>query len=87
MNKSDLIQVVSSYPNVSGVKAEAIVNGIIEHIKDGLRKGETLEIRGFGTLKPVVRKERVARDILRQESVVVPEHKSVRFNPSKNFKL
>lgn len=54
MNKSDLIAVLAAKEKLSEKKATDIINLIFNGFTDTLRKGDRIEIRGFGTF--VVRK-------------------------------
>src|SRR5512143_2552393 len=48
MTKSELIESVSNKAKLPKGKAEQIVNCIFDSMVDALRKGEGIEIRGFG---------------------------------------
>ena len=47
--------------------------------------GENIYLRGFGTLTTKVRKQKVARIITKQQSIIVPEHKIPAFKAAKSF--
>lgn len=49
MNKSDLIEALSQDIDLPHREAAAITNTIIETMTDALAKGESIEIRGFGS--------------------------------------
>ena len=49
MTKSDLIEVVANKLHLPKGKAELIVNCIFDSMVDALKKGEGIEIRGFGS--------------------------------------
>ncbi len=60
MTKRDLIEeLVALYPRFSRRDAEVMVNAVFESLADALRRGERIEIRGFGSF---VVKYREARD-------------------------
>lgn len=69
----------------------ATVMAVIEHamgtIQKTLKQGEQIYLRGFGTFQIVERKEKLARNIGKNEPMVVPAHKIVKFKPSKKFTL
>ena len=50
-----------------------------------LRRGENIEIRGFGTYKIVKRKARTGRNPKNSELVQIPEKNAVRWKMSKTF--
>ena len=49
MTKSDLIDALASDINLSSCKAKSVINTIIETMADALCRGESVEIRGFGS--------------------------------------
>ena len=51
MTKSDLIELVATKLHLPKGKAELIVNCIFESMEDSLRRGERIEIRGFGSFE------------------------------------
>jgi integration host factor subunit beta len=54
MNKSDLIKALAAKENLTETKATEIINLIFKGFTDTLKKGDRIEVRGFGTF--VVRK-------------------------------
>ncbi len=51
MTKSDLIEMVANKLHLPKGKAELIVNCIFDAMEDSLKKGERIEIRGFGSFE------------------------------------
>jgi integration host factor subunit beta len=51
MTKSDLIEAVANKLQLPKGKAELIVNCIFDAMEDSLKKGERIEIRGFGSFE------------------------------------
>jgi len=49
MNKSDLIDAISTKEKLSGKNVSDIVNLIFNGFTDALKKGGRIEIRGFGS--------------------------------------
>jgi integration host factor subunit beta len=49
MTKSELIEAISERTKLPKGKAELIVNCIFDSMVDALKKGEGIEIRGFGS--------------------------------------
>jgi DNA-binding protein HU-beta len=54
-------------------------------IKKSIADEDAVFLRGFGTFNFKVRKEKLARNISKNTSVLVPEHKVVSFKPSPEF--
>jgi integration host factor subunit beta len=49
MNKSELIEALAEAMNIPMREAASITNTIIETMSDALARGESIEIRGFGS--------------------------------------
>ena len=62
MTRSDIINNVSSNTGLSKVETEAVLEGIINSICESLKKGERVDLRGFGSFLIKERKAREARN-------------------------
>jgi integration host factor subunit beta len=51
MTKSDLIEAVANQLKLPKGKAELIVNCIFDSMEESLKRGERIEIRGFGSFE------------------------------------
>ena len=51
MNKSQLIKTLAERQDISLDEAAVIVNTFFDSIKDSLKRGDRVEIRGFGSFK------------------------------------
>ena len=51
MTKSDLIELVAGKVHLPKGKAELIVNCIFDSMEESLKRGERIEIRGFGSFE------------------------------------
>jgi len=49
MTKLDLIEALAGKENMTEKQAKDIINQIIDGFKDSLKKGDRIEIRGFGS--------------------------------------
>lgn len=49
MNKSELIEAIAQQENLPHREASSITNTILETMIEALSKGESIEIRGFGS--------------------------------------
>ena len=87
MTKSDMVDIISSSVGLTKVETEAVVNGFMETVIDAMKRGEHIELRGFGSFKEVVRRaQRVARNPKTNEEVIVPEQYAPILKISKDFK-
>src|SRR5690625_2388929 len=86
MTKADIVDVIASSTGLTKVETEAVVNGFMETVIDAMKKGEHIELRGFGSFKVVKRAPRVARNPKTNEEITVPEKYVPVFKVSKDFK-
>ena len=54
-------------------------------IKESILNGEEVTLRGFGTFGLKERKEKVARNITQNTTLIIPAHKVVTFKPAASF--
>ena len=59
------------------------VDGVLRVIAETLAKGESVQLRGFGSFVVVNKSERKVNDIKTGKPITIPAHKSVRFKLSK----
>ena len=58
MNKSELVKAISEQTEASKKDTEASLNAFIEVVTDELKKGEKIQLVGFGTFETRKRAER-----------------------------
>ena len=86
MVRSELLQkLCNMHPNIFRGDMEKILKIIFSEITETLRKGENIEIRGFGIFKTATRKARIGRNPKNSESVQIPEKKTIKWKMSKIF--
>ena len=84
MVKSKLVQKLCNiHPNILRKDMEKIELIIFSEITGALCRNETVEIRGFGRFKTVVRKSRIGRNPKNSNVVQIPEKKVMRWKMSK----
>lgn len=86
MTKADMVDIISASVGLTKVETEAVVNGFLETVIEAMKRGETIELRGFGSFKVVKRAQRVARNPKTNEEVIVPEQYVPVLKMSKEFK-
>jgi len=84
--KSKLLKDLSkNYPNFLKKDLEKFVNIILGEIKNALKKGERVELRGFGVFSTKTQKPRISRNPKTGEKVNTPEKKTIHFKMSKDL--
>ncbi len=84
--KSKLLkQLLKNYPNFLKKDLEKFVNIIINEIKETLKRGERVELRGFGIFSTKIQKSRISRNPKTSEKVNTPEKKTIHFKMAKDL--
>ena len=84
--KSKLLKDLSkNYPNFLKKDLEKFINIILKEIKNKLKKGERVELRGFGIFSTKIQKPRISRNPKTGEKVNTPEKKTIHFKMSKDL--
>lgn len=86
MTKAELISEISLTTGYEKKTIGVFVEAFTGTIKKQLIKGENVYLRGFGTFTTKTRAAKIARDILKERTVSVPEHKIPAFKPAAEFK-
>ena len=86
MVKSELVtKLANQYPNILRKDIEKIISIIFTEISEALRRGENIEIRGFGTYKVVRRKARQGHNPKNLEIIQIPTKKAIKWKMSKTL--
>ncbi len=86
MTKAELVDEVAKNSDLSKKDAEVIVQTVLDGIVDSLKKGEKVELRGFGSFRLRERASRQGRNPKTGEKVHVPAKKVPYFKPGKELK-
>lgn len=87
MTKAEIVNEISLKTGTDRKEVLQIVEGFMESVKASLINGENVYLRGFGSFILKHRAEKVARNINKNTSVVIPAHDVPHFKPSKDFSL
>ena len=84
--KSKLLkQLSNNYPNFLKKDLEKFTNIILSEIKRALKRGDRVELRGFGVFYTNTQKARISRNPKTGEKVNTPEKKTIHFKMSKDL--
>ena len=84
--KSKLLKQLSdSYPNFLKRDLSKFTDIILNEIKRALRRGDRVELRGFGIFSTNIQKARISRNQKTGEKVNTPEKKTVAWKMSKEM--
>jgi len=87
--KSKLLKQLSkNYPNFLKKDLDKFTNIILKEIKISLKRGERVELRGFGVFSTKIQKARISRNPKTDKKIDTPEKKTIHFKMSKDlFKI
>ena len=84
--KSKLLKkLAKSYPNFLKKDLEKFTTIILNEIKLTLKRGERVELRGFGVFSTKIQKARISRNPKTGEKVNTPEKKTIHFKMAKDL--
>ena len=86
MNKTDLINAVAANANLTKKDAEAAVNAFTSAVADSLKKGEKVQLIGFGTFEVRERGARAGRNPKTGATIEIAASKVPAFVAGKGLK-
>lgn len=86
VTKSELIEAIAARGELTRARAEEIVNHLFEIMTDALRRGDGIEIRGFGSFSVREYESYVGRNPRTGESVTVAAKRLPFFRVGKELK-
>ncbi len=84
--KSKLLKELSdTYPNFLKKDLEKFTDIILKEIKRTLKRGERVELRGFGVFSTNLQKARISRNPKTGEKIHTPKKKTIHFKMAKEL--
>jgi DNA-binding protein HU-beta len=85
MIKVDIINEVATVADITKVKAEVAVEAEFEAMREAMKRGERIELRGFGVFQVKPRKRGIGRNPRTGKEVRIPPGRTIRFKPGKEL--
>ncbi|MGN0224158.1 MAG: HU family DNA-binding protein [Muribaculaceae bacterium] len=85
MTKADIVNEISKTTGIEKALVLETVEKFMQVVKDSLAEGENVYLRGFGSFIIKTRSEKTARNISKNTTLIIPEHKIPAFKPAKVF--
>lgn len=85
LTKLAIAKLVSEETYLNVKESIELVDKVLNLIKDGVSSGDGMELRGFGSMKALTSNRTIVRNIGKNEQMVVPPSKRIKFKPSKEF--
>ncbi|WP_303031342.1 HU family DNA-binding protein [uncultured Duncaniella sp.] len=86
MTKAEIVTEIAKTTGIDKASVLAVVEGLMTSIKDSLAHGENVYLRGFGSFIVKERKEKTARNISKNMTIIIPAHNIPAFKPAEVFK-
>ncbi|MFZ4451940.1 HU family DNA-binding protein [Salibacterium aidingense] len=86
MNKTDLINAVAEQADISKKDASKAVDAVFDSITETLKKGDKIQLVGFGSFEVRERAARKGRNPQTGEEIKIPATKNPAFRPGKQLK-
>jgi len=86
MNKAELVAAVAAKTGDTKKAAEASVDAIVAAIKEALKKGDKVQLVGFGSFEVRKRAARKGRNPQTKEEIKIPASKAPVFRAGKQLK-
>ena len=85
ITKANLVDKIHENSKLDQKDISNVIDLLFSEIKDSLKNGDTIELRGFGTFKVKYSTRKEARDPRNGEKVTVEPHYKATFIPGKDL--
>ena len=86
MNKTELVAAIADKTELSKKDSEKALKAFIDVVGEELKKGEKIQLVGFGTFEVRDRKEKLSKNPQTGETITVPAKKAPAFKAGKALK-
>ena len=86
MNKTELVAAMAEKANLSKKDADAALSAFVSVVADELKKGEKVQLVGFGTFEVATREAREGRNPRTGETMKIEASKAPKFKAGKALK-
>ena len=86
MNKTELVAAITEQAELSKKDSEKALKAFIDVVSDELKKGEKIQLVGFGTFEVIERAAREGRNPLTGEKMKIKASKAPKFKAGKALK-
>jgi DNA-binding protein HU-beta len=85
MTKADIVNEISKSTGIEKLVVQTTVESSMDSIRKSLSKGDNVYLRGFGSFIIKKRAKKVARNISKNTSMIIPAHNIPAFKPADVF--
>lgn len=85
MTKADIVAKIAEKQGMEKGDVQAAVESFMEEVKNSLKSGNNVYLRGFGSFIVKTRAEKTGRNISKNTTIKIPAHNIPAFKPAKVF--
>jgi len=85
--KADIVSRIAEKMEITKVQAEVAFDSFLDALRQAMKRGERIELRGFGVFVVKPRKSGIGRNPRTGAEVPIPPGKTVRFKPGKEIRF
>ena len=85
MTKAEIVNEIARSTGIDRASVLETIEKFMDVVKDSLANGENVYLRGFGSFIVKTRSEKTARNISKNTTIIIPEHKIPAVKPGKVF--
>lgn len=86
MNRTELVEILASKNDLSKTAANAVLDTLIDTIQTAVKKGNAVQLVGFGTFKSAKRAARTGKNPATGAALKIPASTVPKFVPGAKFK-
>ncbi len=86
MNKADLVKAIATKASLNQATAQKALESMLETFKDTLKKGDKIQLIGFGSFEVAKRAARKGVNPQTKKTISIPAKKVVKFKAGKELK-
>ena len=86
MNKAELVEAIAKNANLTKKDSEAALNAFVDTVAKELKKGEKIQLVGFGTFEVAKRAARTGRNPQTGKEIKIAASKTPKFKAGKSLK-
>ena len=86
MTKAEIVAQIAKETGLDRTNV-LVVESFMKNVKESLENDENVYLRGFGSFVVKRRAQKTARNISKNTTLIIPEHKIPSFKPSKAFTI
>jgi DNA-binding protein HU-beta len=85
MTKAEIVADIANKTGIEKIAVQKTVEAFMDAIKDSMKGGENVYLRGFGSFVIKRRAEKTGRNISKNTTIIIPAHNIPSFKPAKSF--